>query len=97
MAAAHEEEWGDSGEAILPRCRRCKQVHVPPRPDPCLGVLEGVSAADCGHGRDDHAFVVLVDEDGAERTLYAEAAIEWFRAQGVGPTGSLEERARLTT
>jgi hypothetical protein len=74
--AAHEEEWGESGEAVLPRCKRCKQVHVPPRPDPCLGVLEGVQSACCGHGRDDHALAVLVDEDGqATETLYGEEAL----------------------
>jgi hypothetical protein len=95
--AAHEDEWGESGEAILPRCPSCKQVHVPPRPDPCLGVLEGVGAADCGHGRDDRAFVVLVDEDGAERTLYAEEALDYFRSRGVGPFGDVTERVRNTT
>src|SRR5438876_3305055 len=95
---AHLEPWGESGEATLPRCRRCKQIHVPPRPDPCLGVLEGVSAAECGHGRDDHAYAVLVDEDGiAMETLYAEAALAFFRSRGVGPFGDVAERARNTT
>lgn len=95
MTAAHEEQFGESG-ATLPKCRLCKQIRLPPRPDACLGVLEGVSAADCGHGRDDHAFVVLVDEDGAEQTLYGEEALAWFRSRGVGPYGDPTERARLT-
>jgi hypothetical protein len=90
--AAHEEPWGPSGEAVLPRCKRCKLIHVPPRPDPCLGVLEGVSAAECGHGRDDHAWVVLVGEDGSESTLYAEEALAFFRSRGVGPFGDVNER-----
>jgi len=95
---AHLEPWGESGEATLPRCRRCKQVHVPPRPDPCLGVLEGVGSACCGHGRDDHAMAVLVDEAGnATETLYGEEALAFFAAHGCGPFGSLDERARNTT
>jgi hypothetical protein len=95
---AHLERWGESGEAVLPRCRRCKQIHVPPRPDPCLGVLEGVEAACCGNGRDGHAMVVLVDEAGvATETLYGASALELFRARGVGPFGDVAERARNTT
>ena len=91
-------DWeSTSGAGTFPRCRRCKQIHVPPQPDPCLGLLEGVSAADCGHGRDDHAFVVLVDEDGAEQTLYGEQALALFRSRGVGPFGDVAERARNTT
>jgi hypothetical protein len=93
---AHLAQWGESGEATLPRCRRCKQVHVPPRPDPCLGLLAGVSAAECGHGRDEHALVVLVDEDGNAKTLYGEDALAFFRSRGVGPFGDINERARNT-
>jgi hypothetical protein len=94
--AAHEDAFGESG-ATLPVCGRCKQLRVPPRPDPCLGVLEGVSAADCGHGRDDHAWVVLVDDDGTEQTLCGTEALAFFRSRGVGPFGDVNERARLTT
>jgi hypothetical protein len=94
--AAHEEEWGASGEAILPRCKRCKLVQVPPRPDPCLGVLEGVESACCGHARPDHAHVVFVDDDGNEQALYGEEALAYFRSRGVGPFGDPAERARNT-
>jgi hypothetical protein len=96
--AAHEQEWGPSAEGVMPRCKRCKQIHVPPRPDPCLGVLEGVEAACCGHGRDDHALAVLLDEDGnATESLYGEEALAFFRSRGVGPFGDIRERARNTT
>jgi hypothetical protein len=98
VTAAHEEPWGPSAEAILPRCPRCKGIHVPPRPDPCLGVIEGVSAACCGHARPDHAMAVLVDENGdATETLYGEDALAFFESRGVGPFGSIKERARNTT
>jgi hypothetical protein len=97
MAAAHEEAWGPSAEGVMPRCKRCKQIHVPPRPDPCLGVLEGLGSACCGHGRDDHALAVLVDEDGnATDSLYGEEALAFFRSRGVGPFGDVSERARNT-
>jgi hypothetical protein len=47
--------------------------------------------------RDDHAFVVLVGDDGQEQTLYGEDALAFFRSRGVGPFGDVSERARNTT
>jgi hypothetical protein len=71
-------------------------VHFPPKPDPCLGIIEGVVSACCGHARPDTAHVVFVGDDGTERSLYSEDALAFFRSCGVGPFGDVAERVRNT-
>jgi len=41
-------------------CRQCRRWYVPgDEPDPCLGTLEGVAGACCGHGNDKIAYVAF--------------------------------------
>lgn len=46
-------------------------------PDPCLGMLDGVEWACCGHGYTDHAYVVF---DNGDR-LYEGDALEHFASR----------------
>lgn len=69
-------------------CAACNTV-CPEGPDPCLGLLPGVAAACCGHGRADKAYVVVGGEpDQDVRTiaeplrLGGEDAIAYFEQQG---------------
>jgi hypothetical protein len=44
------------------RCAECGQIRVEPgEPDPCLGRLEGVAAACCGHGQRRYAYIWFKD------------------------------------
>jgi hypothetical protein len=46
------------------RCFKCRRRldEMGRSPDPCLGLLPGVSQACCGHGRDSQAYVVIGGE-----------------------------------
>lgn len=73
----------DSGE-----CRKCGETALPgPEQglDPCLGLLPGVSAACCGHGETEAAYVVIGGGPGQESrqiengvTLQGEEAQAYF-------------------
>jgi hypothetical protein len=68
--------------------RRCAHCNLPNREDghdACLGHIEGVMNACCGHGRTDEAYVQWEPErDGGVH------AMEWFRALSIGPRGEGE-------
>jgi hypothetical protein len=55
---------------------------------------EAIVVACCGHARPDLATVAF--DDGRE-ALHGTAAIAYFKSQGRGPFGDVEERARNTT
>lgn len=61
---------GDAGQQGY--CGQCDMI-VPEGPDACMGWLEGVRSACCGHGDDDYAFVVL--NNGV--TLRGQGALDW--------------------
>jgi len=42
-------------------CPRCGRLPTAEGHDTCLGVIPGVSAACCGHGRDEHAYIMYTD------------------------------------
>jgi hypothetical protein len=90
-------DWeSTSGAGTFPRCKRCKLVTLPPQEDPCLGHIEGVTSACCGHARPDNAQVTFVGDDGQEQSLYGEEALAFFTSRGAGPHGDVAERARNT-
>ncbi len=45
-------------------CDKCGETVVEGQPDPCIGYIEGVSAACCGHGKDEDAYVAFDLPDG---------------------------------
>lgn len=62
--------------------------------DPCLGLIDGVSHACCGHGSEDWAgpYVVIGGEPGEScvgrdnyTVLRGTDALAWFAEKGVGP------------
>lgn len=62
--------------------------------DPCLGLIDGVSHACCGHGRTDYAgpYVVIGGSPGEScvgrdnyHILRGQAALDYFAEKGVGP------------
>lgn len=65
------------GKAV---CRHCGLDRTPEGHDGCLGRLEGVQSACCGHGvKVDGRWVgYVLFEDG--RALYEDEAIEWMEA-----------------
>lgn len=54
-------------------CTACGRMRESDKPDPCLGMLDGVWAACCGHGDTEHAYVA--PEGGV---LYREDAERYF-------------------
>lgn len=69
-------------------CGACRRSVVEGEPDPCLGLIPGVSHACCGHGDVRLAYVVIggePDQPGAawlpdSQTLEGEAALAYFEA-----------------
>jgi hypothetical protein len=65
--------------------------------DPCLGRLEGVTQACCGHGGLVNPYVTIAPGNAPgtmtsacvpgsrERVLYGVEALDYFRSRGVGP------------
>ena len=47
------------------RCNRCDAELVDGKPDPCIVYIVGVSAACCGHGDDEKAYVSYYLPDGS--------------------------------
>ncbi len=45
------------------KCSKCKLDIKENEPDPCLGYLQGVKYACCGHGLDDNAYIMLDNGD----------------------------------
>ena len=43
-------------------CGHCHEMTGPDGHDPCLGTLPDVSNACCGHGREEEAYVVTLDD-----------------------------------
>lgn len=66
-----------AGEAAF--CAHCQQ-DCPEGPDVCLGLIEGVDEACCGHGWVTTPFVSFGDE-----RVEGRKAISWFKQHGVGP------------
>lgn len=79
-------------------CRRSYPPHaadIPgsgPPPDPCLGLLEGVAQACCGHGVQRPFVVFGLDARPGDSgnglgltTVTGVAALTWFAERGVGP------------
>lgn len=62
-------------------CTLCERTAADRGPDPCLGMIEGVKAACCGHGEVFYAYVLY--EDG--RDVRYEDALDLFAMLGVGP------------
>lgn len=53
---------GDGGSMYRDRwCEGCRQVCQSGEPDPCIGLIPGVSQACCGHGRE-QPYVVIGGE-----------------------------------
>ena len=46
-------------------CKVCGESLTKGQPDPCIGYIKGVSAACCGHGDDDEAYVSFYLPDGS--------------------------------
>jgi hypothetical protein len=79
------------------RCRHCQRPYFAEQADPCLGRLENVVHACCGHGRAEEATVTVVDgewsygrdpsgwSDLDKRTLTGEEALAFFAERGCGP------------
>ena len=50
----------EQGESMI--CPKCDRWYDPgEEPDPCLGMLEGVLGACCGHGNDKVAYVTFAN------------------------------------
>lgn len=58
------------------RCPQCGDYPTKEGGDPCIGILEGVSYACCGHGDERYAYVAF--KDGSD-TLRGQDALEYFR------------------
>lgn len=58
-------------------------------PDPCLGFIEGVSNATCGHGQQ---FPYVQFADGSQ--INGEEAMRWFAKKGIGPFSQQAETIR---
>jgi hypothetical protein len=64
----------------MTQCSFCQQELVSDTPDPCLGHLDGVEGACCGHGLTMPPYVVFEDED----RLDGLEALRYFESLGVG-------------
>lgn len=71
----------EPGERPRHACAFCGDRATVEGHDPCLGTLEGVKAACCGHGARCYAYVLF--EDG--RCVRYGAALDLFALLGVGP------------
>lgn len=60
--------YSDSGEVTDYErpCAKCGELAEKGGPDPCLGLLEGVSSACCGHGVENPYKVFYNDNEGNE-------------------------------
>lgn len=61
-------------------CTACGQHSTPEGYDACLGHLDGVAYACCGHGLDDSWVYVSFEDD--RESLYGDAARDYFRSVG---------------
>ena len=59
------------------RCGHCGLDNRADEHDPCLGQLEGVVNACCGHGRDAEAYVQFASR--VRPTLRGQDALNWFQ------------------
>ena len=96
------------GSNDLSPCQGCGLKPIPgPAPyvdaDPCLGILEDVTQACCGHRGVTTPYVVISPGDvpgtfrsqavGPWIALYGDDALAFFDAQGVGPNLDLAKEA----
>jgi hypothetical protein len=72
-------------------CAVCGKELVEDTPDPCLGTLDGVEGADCGHGGAG-AYVAFTDED----WIVGLEALHYFDSLGIGPPPRTEFVAPLS-
>lgn len=74
-----KEDWfTENGESIskINKCKHCgKEVESFDSVDPCIGLIEGVDNACCGHGNEVFAYVSFKNGE----TIRGKDAIEWFR------------------
>lgn len=75
----------ESEERPCPACKLTADSYD--SPDPCLGIIEGVSNACCGHGlvRNSSGDPYVQFGWGTEPIRY-ENALSWFKEHNVGPT-----------
>jgi hypothetical protein len=66
----------DADEAVRP-CRACDRSVVEGEPDPCLGLIPGVSHACCGHGDVRLAYVVIGGEPDEPAAAWLPDARRW--------------------
>lgn len=52
-------------DALRP-CKKCGKKIIAGLPDPCLGYLEGVKAACCGHGIESQSYIMYESEENHE-------------------------------
>lgn len=57
-------------------CEACNEVCVSGKPDPCLGVIPGVSNACCGHGKNEAAYIYLGGKPN-QAIMSIEKSISW--------------------
>ncbi len=71
-------------------CDLCGEAIQDDSPDPCIGFLDGVEGACCGHGGPD-AYVFF----GGDDTMGGLEALHWLASLGVGPPPRAEFTAPL--
>jgi hypothetical protein len=69
-------------------CVLCQRPETPEGHDPCLGTLEGVTNACCGHGDVIHAYVSYPNGE----VIRMQDALDLFTRLGVGPLNDREPR-----
>ena len=68
----------EQGVSVERPCVHCGKLATPDGPDPCLGMLPGVTAACCGHGVDE-PYVL------SHGSFRGTQALNYFSHYGVGP------------
>lgn len=85
---ADDGELGPYDGGLWRPCAVCRAEQPDGEPDACLGYVDGVWAACCGHGDVRQAYAARRDEG----IVREHAALEWFAEHGVGPFVPPRER-----